>query len=74
MKRRVVRRMMRKTTKRITRGSKSLSEWEYGRRNRHASTKRDDDYSEGAGGVLVWEQPVSKMLSFDGQNVEALRP
>lgn len=39
MKRRVVRRMMRKTTKRITRGSKSLSEWELGRRNRHASTK-----------------------------------
>lgn len=30
---------MRKTTKRITRGSKSLSEWELGRRNRHASTK-----------------------------------
>lgn len=50
--------MRRKTTtkKRIMQGSKSLVIWEHGFKHRHARTKRDNDDSEGAGGVLVWVQ------------------
>lgn len=81
MKRRVVRRMRRKTTTtRIMRGSKSLVIWEHGLKHRPARTKGITIIAK----VLVasWygfnvqqmrEPPVSKMLSLAGQDSEALR-
>ena len=71
MKRRVVRRMRKKTTKKIMRGSKMLVVWEYGLRHRHARTKENTIIAK----VLVafcygfdmqqgMEQPVSKGASI----------
>lgn len=80
MKRRVVRRMRKKTTKRIMRGSKILVVWEYGFRHRHARTKGNTIIAKalvafcyGFDMQQVMEQPVSKVLPLAGQNTEVLR-